>query len=268
MTKRMLPYAVAAVIICTGIGLQPAHSEKAPIPKPPKLEEGGGEKKSEKKEEKREGEKKEVKKTEVKLRVVSVDHRRKIVQLAPPYRPKPVLKVKVPPRAIRQLRPGTVVEVHQRGNKTILRTSSGTVEGYRVTGTESSSVGRTVSSSSLQTGSASPAPSRASAGAGTHGTTVNAKVSPSKGGKTAGSKSKSKENTGKRGKKGKNRSEEKTNVNGSKSSGSSNLELQREASGESSSGWTPYLVALALVGAATGGMWLVKQRRSTTWEWE
>ncbi|WP_457615079.1 hypothetical protein [Methanopyrus sp.] len=253
MIKRVPPYAVAVVIICTLIGSQPAHSEKAPIPKPPKLE--GGEEKKE-----------AVKRGGVaieKFRVVNVDYRRKIVQLAPPYKPKPVLQVKVPPRAVRQLQPGTVVEVHQQGNKTIIRTTNGTVEGYRVT----TGIGPsgTTSSSSLKAGSASTVPSRASAGAGTHKTTVNAKISLSKSKKTSKSK---KENKSERGGKEKNRSKEKTNVNGSKGSGSSGIELQREARGEGSSGWMPYLVVLALVGAATGGMWLVKQRRSTTWEWE
>lgn len=264
------------MIVCTAVGLQPAHSEKAPVPKPPKLEE---KKEEEKKEEK---ERKESTLKPGKYKVAEADFKNGVVYLKPLYKPKPVIPVKVPPRVIRKLRPGTVVEVHQRGSSTVIRTASGTAEGSTViTRTESSSgtMGHTTSSSeALQTGSTSSSTSTpshtsvgTSAGAGTYGnTTVNAKEKTvsSEGGKTAGS-SKSKESKGKREKKEKNRSsKEKIKVKRPKSSGSSDLELQREASSGSSSGWAPYLVAIALVGAATGGMWLVKQRRSTTWEWE
>jgi hypothetical protein len=266
------------MIGCTAVGLQPAHSEKAPVPKPPKLEE---EKKEEKKEGKEGKEKKESTLKPGKYKVAEADFKNGVVYLKPLYKPKPVIPVKVPPRVIRKLRPGTVVEVHHRGSSTVIRTASGTAEGSTViTRTESSSgtMGNTTSSSeALQTGSTSSSTSTPShtsvgtAGAGTYGnTTVKAKEKTvsSEGGKTAGS-SKSKESKGKREKKEKNRSsKEKIKVKRPKSSGSSDLELQREASSGSSSGWAPYLVAIALVGAATGGMWLVKQRRSTTWEWE
>lgn len=188
-----------------------------------------------------------------KYKVAEADFKNGVVYLKPLYKPKPVIPVKVPPRVIRKLRPGTVVEVHQRGSSTVIRTASGTAEGSTViTRTESSSgtMGHTTSSSeALQTGSTSSSTSTpshtsvgTSAGAGTYGnTTVNAKEKTvsSEGGKTAGS-SKSKESKGKREKKEKNRSsKEKIKVKRPKSSGSSDLELQREASSGSSSGWRP-----------------------------
>ncbi|WP_456477480.1 hypothetical protein [Methanopyrus sp.] len=265
MIKRILPCTVLATMICIVAGLQPAHSEKAPVPKPPKLE------KEEKKEKEEEKERKESTLKPGKYRVAKADIRKGVVYLKPLYKPKPTIPVKVPQQVIRQLRPGTVVEVHQRGNSTVIRTASRTAEGSTVTTHTGPSASSSGTLQTRSTSSSTPSTPSRSAGAGTYWvTTVKAgeKTVPSEGGKTAGS-SKSEESKDKKEKKEKERSsKEKMKVKGPKSSGSSDLELQREARSENSSGWAPYLVAIALVGAATGGMWLVKQRRSMTWEWE
>ncbi|WP_456481676.1 hypothetical protein [Methanopyrus sp.] len=279
MVKRVLQCALLTAIICTAVGLQPAHSEKAPIPKPPKLEE-------EKKEEKKEvtgG--KEGKRPTLKpgrYRIAKVDLKNRVVYLKPLYKPRPVIPVKVSPRVVRKLRTGTVVEVHRRGSSTVIRTAGGTTGGSTVVarvesppGTSAGYTGSSGETPSFQTGptsSPSSTPSHPSGGAGTYGGSavkVKGKTAPSGGGKAARS-SEAKGGGGERGKKGKSggaKGTERTATYGQKNPGSSNMELQREAR-SGSSGWVPYLVAIALIGAVTGSMWLVKQRRSATWEWE